>query len=344
MIEERNIQNSLGGAGICKEERLQQDKNVELQKKYRLITVALIVVIVAVIAFWPVRGEWSEWQFDEPAKEQWIKVNTDTRYRFREKITLITETTNGIEGKLLSHWEDWSDYSDWSEWQTEPVESSEECEVEHELHYRKRSVTVDKQYTEWSEWGKWSINVPTPSDTLEAQTRDVYVYNGYKYYCQTCGKSYPSSSNPCSSHNVVYQTKIMYGLNTEIPVNTKSSPYTISYNGEKWYTSSGTFSMKAVQYQTRTRELEEVTVYGDWSEYTDKAITPSENLEVESVERYRFRTRKWVTKYEFEVWGEWNDWQSTKLEDSDAIQTEECAVYRYANKYFLWEKLFGRME
>ena len=47
--ENRNIQTSLAGGGINEEEKLRQAKKAEMQKKYRIMSVGLVAVIVVAI-------------------------------------------------------------------------------------------------------------------------------------------------------------------------------------------------------------------------------------------------------------------------------------------------------
>lgn len=57
---DKNTQTSLAGGGIGEEEKLRQAKKAKLQKKYRMITVALIaVIIVAGVIF--VKSIWTGW-------------------------------------------------------------------------------------------------------------------------------------------------------------------------------------------------------------------------------------------------------------------------------------------
>lgn len=152
-----------------------------------------------------------------------------------------------------------------------------------------------------------------------------------------------SATQVLNEAGYTYQRETIFGIDQELAIDTSTTPYTIYHGGIKYFTDSSSPSEIATQYSFRTRMKEETTNYSEWSEYTDQILTADQNTEVVSVQFYRYRTREMTTICQYDVWGEWSEWQTTPVKQDANTEVKQETFYRYAEKYFLWQKLFGLM-
>lgn len=69
-------------------------------------------------------GNWSDWSTTKPTGVADEYIETQQRYRTRNKLT-TTGTSNTMSGWTLSGSEKvWSDYGSWSDWSTDAVSAS----------------------------------------------------------------------------------------------------------------------------------------------------------------------------------------------------------------------------
>ena len=249
------------------------------------------------------------------------------------------------------------------------VEAGENCEIESRTQYRSRTVSVEEAYSEWSDWSEWSrVAYQEPSNLVEMESRTAYYYDVYRYYCLICGKSSGhfglTTMSHARDHGIpeekidIVQSALVGNCSKEEGLAAASWAYarevlytgtlltiesgTINYDGTIWY-AIYTDPEAFPQYRYRTRTLGQQTVYSEWSEFSDTPITETANTEVETREQYRYRTRKMTIICRYDVWGEWSEWQTTPVQQDANTEVKQGTFYRYAEKYFLWQKLFGLM-
>lgn len=95
------------------------------------------------------------------------------------------------------------------------------------------------------------------------------------------------------------------------------------------------------QYRYRTRSLEDVVSYSNWSSYSDTPVSSSSTREVRTRKVYRYRDRALQHTYYFSKWGNWSSWSTTPVSTTSDRQVETQRVYRHADKgqstvYHFW--------
>lgn len=86
------------------------------------------------------------------------------------------------------------------------------------------------------------------------------------------------------------------------------------------------------QYRYRTRTLDDVTTYSDWSSYSDTYQSSSSTKEVRTRTMYRYCDRTQVPTYHFQRWGSWSSWTTRPAASSATNQVESSTFYRYRDK------------
>ncbi len=203
----------------------------------------------------------------------------------------------------------WTEWGEWSETAVEP-NATMEVETRMEYRYRDKETTTSTSsamdgwtqtgssvsYGAWGSWSGWSTTKQTASSTKDVGTRTVHVY---KHYCNGSGDIAPSTAYT----NGKYGPHIIYSTTKYAVSRTSSTGYTITDNltkcakGATGYYYFGT----ATQYRYRTRTQTTNYSFYRWGEYSDwseAAVTESETRQVEVRTVYRYRTLETVTTTE----------------------------------------------
>ena len=285
-------------------------------------------------------GAWSDWSSKKVDKTSSREVETETRYRSRS----LQTTTSGSSS--LSGWElydttySWSNYGGWSDWSTGYVSGSDSRKVETKTQYRYRNKSTSQQYTSWSGWSGWSDSAVSSSSTRDVETRTVYAY--YYFRCVYCGAHMHYWGNNvcytwmggCGRSNAVFSDSWTVEWSTT-PWSQATDPERTGHAhiGSKPYLlfvwdEGGS----ATQYRYRTRSLENVTNYGDWSGWSDSAYSSSSSRDVQTRTVYRYCDRQKIATYHFRRWSSWSNWTAQKLSGSSTKQVESATFYRYRDK------------
>lgn len=147
------------------------------------------------------------------------------------------------------------------------------------------------------------------SDTCQVESTAFYRY--YYFLCHGCGDHNPcSSACGCgSASNTWYETwepiSCASSSSSAVPYSSIKRQTTSLSDGQLWYFSSGNVNDTAIgtkdsngadeviekRYRFRTRTLEDVTSYSNWSEWGDKKHQETDESEVETVVQYRFKSK-----------------------------------------------------
>lgn len=194
----------------------------------------------------------------------------------------------------------WSAWSSWSA--TNPGAATSTRQVEKKTQYRYRTSSTSQQWSAWSDWSAWSNTAVSGSDTREVRTQNVnvntttkqYTYTRWKYYHTTNGAWYYSyaqfTGSGYQAGSGTWQSK------------TTTSPLTVikTVDGKKqydglWYNEKVTDKVTTTtvtQYSYRTRTLQNVTTWSNWSSWQDASVSANSTRQVETRTVYRYRTLK----------------------------------------------------
>jgi len=213
-------------------------------------------------------GNWSDWSTTKPTGVADEYIETQQRYRTRNKLT-TTGTSNTMSGWTLSGSEKvWSDYGSWSDWSTDAVSASDSTQVETTTLY-------GYYYYYCSNCGAHMHGYGT-----------CYTWAG------GCGaKTYSSGWN---------QGYFPYSWSSSTSDWHGTGKYVATINGENWFKWDN-HTATGYRYRTRTQQ----TVYSfykwdDWSGWVSGSNAPAatDTMQVEKQTLYRYDlyatgTHKW---------------------------------------------------
>lgn len=286
-------------------------------------------------------GNWSDWSATAVSATNTRQVETQTRYRYRTKQTTTSSSSTKSGWTLYDTTYAWGDYGSWSSWSTSAVSSSTSRKVESKTQYRYRSITTSNQYSSWGSWSAWQDDAVSATDLKSVETRTGYYYS--YFVCSNCGahmhgygtcyswaggcgkatvyqSSYRAvrSGTPYSSSADFYGTGVRYindsAYGRVFAYTSSSSPYYVS---------------PITQYRYRTRTVSQVKNYGNWSSWSDTAVSSSSSRQVETRKVYRYCDRSQVATYHFYKWGDWSSWSTTAASATSNKQVETSKFYRY---------------
>jgi hypothetical protein len=317
----------------------EQDGEKPKKKKTGLIIgiLAAVLGIAALLGFllYPRYGAWSEWSTVKPNEIDGRKIETGTESRYRDYTLVSTTERSQVVGEIDHEAMELAAWSDWSEWQTEPIEASENRQVEMGVQYRtqsKETTTSDQKNLEgwtlsgketvedYGQWHAWSTEKPGYKDGRKTSSKTQYlanfdVYKNGSYYTWY----YATSSSD-------WRDTMDYGADGAF--------YTS-------YTSNGDTYRLYTDYFYRTvysySDLEEKTVYSfyrwsDWSEWSMEEPEADDDTKVETRTVYHSRVKISAPVYYYYDWGEWSDWIQGTETATDTRQVETRTVYRYADR------------
>ncbi|MBQ8162162.1 MAG: hypothetical protein IJ083_15665 [Clostridia bacterium] len=230
----------------------------------------------------------------------YIETNTITDYGFAEALIGTNYIVLDRNKKHIAVW------GDWSGWTEDYREVDDNTQVESKIQYRSRSKSVDDVYGDWSGWVSNGSTPISGTDQREvktvshaAQTKTVYTYDHYKYYNTSKSAWYYSYADN-SANSWSTQGKWEYAQ-SDTPYTQYSWASSAGYDGWRdgsqtpWFhqgTKQETVVAAYTEYQYRTRTLNQETVYGNWSEWSDSVVTGNDSLDVEIRTVYRYRYRR----------------------------------------------------
>lgn len=301
-------------------------------------------------------GVWSDWSASEVIGNENREVETQARYRYRDK-----ETTSGSK-PAMSGWElydttyTWDDYGNWSEWSESPVSMSDSCDVETKIQYRYReksyttssssSLSGWTQYdssTSYGSWSSWSDTAVSGSSTREVQTQQRQT--GTRYYIAHYCTGNTGDSDKYKSGSWQYSDKCSYhelGWFDSLGAFEVDGKQVVYYPNGSVYRCSNTcyyfFIMDTENtYKTQYRYRNVSTTYyfyqwNSWSKYSDSYISSNSDREVSTRTLYRYRDRYSTPTYYFWRWGNWSAWSTMAVSQSNTKEVETAAFYRYRDR------------
>ena len=279
-------------------------------------------------------GPWSNWSDSKVTASATRKVETQKRYRYRDKET-STGTSKSKSGWTLDEskkpTESWGNYGAWSSWSTTKVSNSDSRKVETKTQYRQRSVSGSNSFTSWSAWQNTEV---TASSTREVEKKVYYPY--YYYYCTKCGDG---AKSPFCGNDVRCERCRRTGTVT-------SETKVVKWFESPWDASKDWGDGKKYQYfdqvmywndtllkpKTQYRYRDRIAQYGEWSSWSDTAVSENANRQIETRTVYRYCDRSKVVTYHFYRWGKWTAWSANKATASGTRQVEETTYYRYCDQ------------
>jgi len=215
--------------------------------------------------------------------------------------------------------------------------------VETKTQYRYRTKTTVQEYSDWGAWSDWTTATITADDLTEVETATVWRY--HYYICPHCN-AHICSDDICSSAESSCGAILLMTTNlTKYTLLYPSSPqknnmgtvrglaggttYYYTYiNGTLAYANAHRADPSSTGYRSRTRTLEDVAKYSEWSDWSDTKPSGSD-IETETRTVYRYRDGSQTPTYHFERWGEWFDWSAEAVSATDTRQVEDMLCYRY---------------
>ena len=302
-------------------------------------------------------GRWSEWSASEVTGNENREVETQTRYRYRDK-EITTEKEASMPGwNLFDTTYTLGDYGGWSEWSALEAINSDSRKVETKTQYSYRTISYETLYSTWSNWSEWSYSADTDgkghqieeSDLLQIEAGQRYEY--YRLVCNACktilgevdiferGETCPNcgstenycrwyfSGTPYSSVSFTKKGRYLYGY--------VDGKFVGVFSGN---IDNGTVTV----YRYRTRTVNQKKAVSEWSNYGDTVYTESDSREVRSRTLYRFCDREEIPVYHFWRWGGWTDWSVDAVSATDNRQVETTLYYRYRDRQLVTTYYFQR--
>ena len=283
-------------------------------------------------------GHWSNWTDTKQTASDTRQVETEKRYRYKQKETTTASTSSLSGWTLYDTTYKWSSYGSWSNWASSKVTGSDSRQVESKTQYSYRDITITQQYSDWSAWSKWTQTRKSTSDLVKEESRTVWGY--YYFLCPNCG-AHMHGSGTCFTWagGCGAATSSANFVGVYYPTAWNSAGLQNWYGTGKYYAvidgqtvfrwdDGGT----ATEYRYATRTLDDVKNYSEWSAYGDTKYTASATREVRTRDMYRYRDRKQVATYHFYRWSDWSNWSATAVTANDSKQVENKVFYRYRDK------------
>lgn len=176
-------------------------------------------------------------------------------------------------------------------------------------------------------------------DTDGQQTRETVVENGVAKVENMPAGVYILQINTEESPDLAW-SKWGSSLPEDVAADTLTVQMDIMYRTkEKTYKESRKSALDGWElYDTKANP----NPYGEWSKWSETAVTASDTLEVETKHQYRYRDREetsssssaldgW-TRYDSKtstVYGNWSEWSQTPISASDNLEVETKTTYTY---------------
>ncbi|MBE6900199.1 MAG: serine/threonine protein kinase [Ruminococcaceae bacterium] len=303
-------------------------------------------------------GPWNDWSQNVISATDNREVETEARYRYRDKETTI-DSSSVLAG--WTHYDttyEYGDYGNWSEWDTTSVSSNDNRKVETKTQYSYREKlygcrgpveAIDggyylldttgwtyyktvTSYGEWSEWINTDGGMSIPSYSYEIEEREIEGEEKFQlaHYCTKNGVSYNKGYPDTIAKHVLGWFTASELIQYEDAWGYSSGA--CSNGASRYYV---TDTQKTVVKQYRWRHVYKVDHYykwDEWSSYSDTVYTPSEDREVQTRTMYRYCEREQIPVYHFYRWGSWSEWSTTKYQTSNSREVESATYYRYRDR------------
>ncbi len=289
---------------------------------------------------WGDYGSWSNWSAASVSNSDSRQVETKTVYRYRSKEITTGSSENMSGWTLYDTTYSWGNYGAWSDWSTNAVSGSDSRKVETKTQYSYREVSYLTEYTDWSSWSSWQDASVSENDLTKVETRTVWGY--YYFKCPSCGAHMYGWGYPCYTWaggcGYSYIPESAW-VQVYKPVSWDEAgltnfhgtgKYCATIDGERLFKwdSGGT----GTEYRYATRSTQQVTNYGNWSEWGDTEYSNSSSREVQTRTIYRYCDRSQIPTYHFYRWGGWSDWSDNGVTATNDRQVETGTFYRYRDR------------
>ena len=313
---------------------------------------------------WSEYGAWSDWNSTEVTGSDSREVETQKRYRYRDR-----ETTSSYS-PALSGWTQygsglvWGDWGDWYYSESWVEDLGEAREIEPVSQYRSRDSWSVKTYSpeeggdaiyyteeEYGDWGDWQDSPIYGSESLDVETREVHT--GTWYYLAHYCVGYVSETTKYQTYHSDHSTSEEFNENCVyhelgwvkslddfyIYHDSPSGHYGYRHNGDDYWCSNSCFCWYVLDtqeiYTTQYRCRSKATAYyywqySDWSDWSESYPSGASVVEERTV--YWYRDRSADTVYYFERWGDWSDWSATAVSASDDREVQTSKRYRYRDR------------
>lgn len=268
---------------------------------------------------WGDYGSWSSWSTTAVTESDSRKVQSETRYSYRDKSTQTSSSSS------LSGW----------------------------TRDDSKTTWVWGSYGSWSDWQDTAIT--DTGDDMEVQTRQVLVSDAVTTY--TYGAYFPSGASVSSNYTHFCPTcgNLLYGGTWTFKAITQNYRATVSSLGQSCG-HKGTFAEQfrakdnilyyyetvettPAEYKTQYRKRTRSKVYtysfykwSDWSSYSTTQYTETSTREVRTQKYYRYCDRDKIYTYYFEKWGDWSSYSDSKPTASADVEVKSRILYRYRKK------------
>lgn len=318
-------------------------------------------------------GSWSDWSTTPVSADENREIDTQTRYRYRNKET-TTGTASTMPGwELYNTTYAWSDYGSWSDWSTSFVSETDSRDVESKTQYSYRTkeyaTSSSSSKSGWTrydyslsygDWSNWSDTPISSSATREVKTQQVQTGTIYSmgHYCtgNVSGAQWQTATTNQTSDDIFNQNCCYHDLGRFASLDSfmrrdDGGGYIYYPNGEKYVCSNSCWTWyireREPVYKTQYSSRTITTTYyfyrwSDWSGYSDSYVSESSDREVKTRTLYRYRDRQSIPTYYFWRWGDWTGWDTNAASPSGNREVETSTYYRYRDRQLVTTYYFKR--
>lgn len=327
-------------------------------------------------------GEWSAWSEQRPGDADNREINTKTQYSYSDYETTTQEDNSSLSGWTLDdsktatfYKEDWGAWSDYSESMPTPSDSLKyEQKTQYQYCDKKHTTSRDSSLPGWSqtgsetkygEWGAWSSWVNDDLGNSDVREKEARAYYEYSYFtCPKCGAhvawfdTTERVAGKCAAYGGGCDSDYIPGNATTFrsgtaPTGTFTNTWVTSLTKAYANTPEGGKGYRAVGKgpdgnEYRYRERERYTLYsyeqwGDWSSWSDDAVSATNEKQVNTRTVYRYSTRPAHYTYTFFRWSAPTDYSDTPASESATRKVTTRSIYQYRDRadyviyyYYQW--------
>lgn len=308
---------------------------------------------------WGDYGAWSQWSTDKVSNSDGREIQTEKRYRFRDKETTTSYNTSLSGWSVVSY--DWVEsdqgtiryvsawpggfnrsHSLFSEYNNTPVSSYESNTAKTVIDSTGVAGYI---YYHWCR-GTYSSG-PINRKTNEVQTGEFRCF--HTFYSTSSAPRYDPGGADGQNSRYYPNASTCRDSYWYYPISVNFQHYTSYkklFHYERWNNWS-TWSTTAVsgnnncEVQTATfyryRDRTKTPTYHfsrwkNWSSWSADIISGNDNREVQTATYYRYRDRSSIPTYHFSRWKDWSAWSDTVYTQSDSRKVETATFYRYRDR------------
>ena len=280
-------------------------------------------------------GDWSDWSRTPISETDSRKVESRTRYRYRDRETTAALSPDLDGWTLCDTSAAWGEYGDWSPWSAASMRESDSRQVQQKQQYKYGIYVSDLSYADGSTFFGTYPYEPNRSYAyyetywLDEQLPAVWdsEFGCYKY-------------GPYGSYE---DFSYWYLVDTQTVYRCRDRSQSMTYYFSRW----GNWSewCDTPFRQTDDRQVESAVFYRsseclpaatyhftrwtDWSEWTEATISASATRQMEKAVFYRSRDRQTQKTYLYEGWSEWSEYTTQKIKQTKDLEVRELLQYRY---------------